>query len=98
MREFWLEITKSMPPQLRQALIEATGDRCNVILSQEIDISSLKSYNLCIASSEGGDISVIDESKLDIVDTIPKPTCLRLVIKDKKDEETAIKAARKGVD
>ncbi|MFH0748346.1 MAG: 3-dehydroquinate synthase II [Candidatus Bathyarchaeota archaeon] len=98
MKEFWLEITKAMSSTLRQALIEATGHQCNVLLSQEIDIATLKAYNLCIASLEGGDISVIDESKLDVIDAIPKPNCLRLVIKDQRDEETVIKAARKGVD
>ena len=98
MRELWIEIKKSMPLKLRKALVEVASNRCNTILSDDICASLLKTYGVCVASREGGDISIINSAELDLIESVPKPCCVRLEIKDRKDEEGAIKAAQKGID
>ena len=98
MKELWVEIKESMPPELRKALIETLNNRCNVILSDEICAPSLKAYGIRVASPKGGDISIIDASELDVIEAFIKPYCLRLVVKDRRDEAKVLKAAKKGVD
>jgi len=98
MKELWIEIEKSMPSGLKESLLEAARNRCSIVLSDKADEPLVKSYGMRLTSREGGDITLIDESKIDVIDTFPKPLCLRLVVKDRKGEEKAINAAGKGVD
>lgn len=98
MRALWVAIERSMPLKLKKALIEAADSSCNVILCDEADIPLVKTHGFCAASQKGGDITLIDESKIDLTDALPKPLCLRLVVKDRRDERKAVKASEKGVD
>lgn len=98
MRELWIEIEESMPVEL-ETFIETAKNSCNmVILSDYANVSSAKAYGVRVASQEGGDISIIDETKIGSMEIYPKPVCLRINIKDRKDEEEAIQAVEKGVD
>lgn len=98
MRELWIALEESIPLKLKEALLEAAKNSCSVVLSDRADAPLVKSHGLRLASPEGGDISVIDESKINTINTSPKPLCLRLVVKDRRDEEKAVKAAGKGAD
>lgn len=98
MKELWIELKKSMSPKLRKDLIEAANNRCNAIISDDIDSYTLKSYSIPVASLMGGDISIIDEAKFRLLEIVPKPSCLRLIVKDRADDEKAVQAAEKGID
>lgn len=98
MREFWIELDKSMSSELKGALLDAVKDCGSAVLSDSADSSIVKSSGMRLASLSGGDITIIDESIIDEVDSLPKPICLRLVVKDRVDEGKAIRAADKGVD
>ncbi len=96
MRELWVALGESAPLEVKEALLEAVENSCSVILSDKADASLAESHGLRLASAEGGDILVIDESMIDAIETLPKPLCLRLIVRDRKDEEKAEKAADKG--
>lgn len=98
MKELWITLEESTPIELKEALLEAAKNSCSVVLSDKADAPLVKSHGLRLASPEGGDISVIDESRIDAIKTLPKPLCLRLVVKDRRGEEKAKRAADKGVD
>jgi len=98
MKELWLTLEESTPLKLKEVLLEAAKNFCSVVLSDKADAPLVKSHGLRLASPEGGDISVIDESMIDAIKTLPKPLCLRLIVRDRKDEEKAGKAADNGVD
>jgi len=98
MRELWVEIKKNVSPELRKDIIQAVSSRCNVILSDEEFIPLIKNYGIKVASHTGGDISIIDYSELEFIESFPKPCCVRLLVKDGKDEENVLKAAEVGVE
>ncbi|MFH0897125.1 MAG: 3-dehydroquinate synthase II [Candidatus Bathyarchaeota archaeon] len=98
MRELWVTIEKSMPLKLKKAFVKAATGSCSVIISDKTDIPLVKANGLRAASFEEGDITIISESKIDLIGTLPKPLCLRLEIRNRRDEDKVVKAAEKGVD
>lgn len=98
MKELWIEIEKSVPLKIKKVLIEVAKKYCSVILSDKTDASLVKKQGVRFASSEGGDILMIDESRINDIGTSPKPLCFRLVVKDREDEDKAIKVAEMGVE
>ncbi|UCH38241.1 MAG: 3-dehydroquinate synthase II [Candidatus Bathyarchaeota archaeon] len=98
MKECWIAFEESMPLELKKALLQTIQGFCRVVISNADDAQIIRSYGMLLASKENGDVRVIDETEIDKVEVLPKPLCLRLVVKDRTDEIKAIKAAGKGVD
>lgn len=98
MRELWVEVEGELSKELEKILIEAENKIQVVILSTEKVTHSLKKLGIRIASREGGEITVIDEAEIDKIDSYKKPLCTKFVIKNRVDEEKAIKAAETGID
>ena len=98
MKELWITLEESAPLKLKEALLEAAKSSCSVALCSKADVSLAKSFGMRSASPEAGNILVIDESKIGVIKTLPRPVCLRLVVKDRKDEEKVRNAAEKGAD
>ena len=98
MKELWIELEQSMSSAIKKAIIEAAKPSCAVVLAEKSDVPFVKSFDMCVASQEGGDITLIDEAKLDSMASLPKPSCFRLEVKDRTDEGQVLKAMEKKVE
>ena len=96
MKELWIEINKVMPLELKKDLLQEARGLCSVVLTDEVD-PLFQTYGMRVASRDRGDISLIDEAQIDGIKDCTHPLCLRLVVKNRKDEEQAMKVAEKGV-
>ena len=91
MKELWIEIAKSASPAERDNLLKLAAELCDVIL-EDTQAHSLSSK---------GDIGVlksIDAPKINKLKRSNKKVALRIGIRGKEDENTAVKAAELGID
>jgi 3-dehydroquinate synthase II len=98
MKACWIAFEESMPFEIKKALLQTVQGLCTVVLSNSDDAQIIRSHGMLLASKENGDLRVIDETEIDEIENRSKPLCLRLVVKDRSDEEKALKAAEKGVE
>jgi len=101
MREFWIEIEDSMTNVLKEKLLRASKDVCDVIVLSEADIHLGKSSTNLVASFVDADIQIIGEAMINQIEILKRQQrilCLKLSVKDKDDEAKAVKAAESGVD
>ena len=91
MKELWIEIIQSAPPAERDKLLKLAAELCDATLD------GTQAHNL----SSKGDISVLnslDAAKIIKLKRSNKKVALRISIRGKEDENTAVKAAELGVD
>lgn len=101
MRELWVKIEKNMKNMLKNDLLKTSRDLCSVYIANDENAHLIKTHKKYLASPEDGGIKIIDESMINQIErlkTQKKPLCLRILIKDRRDEAKAVEAAERGVD
>lgn len=95
-KELWIKIDKTIRGDLRSRILELASKVCDVIYTDEIS-DDLKDTGLKIATkNKEADIIVIEEvepRKIEDAKSKGKKVAIRVTIKDKEDEENAIRAA-----
>ena len=97
MKELWLEIDANLPETQKNKLLKSVAQTCDALLVDEKDVTPAKSSGIKAAStSEEADIIVLstfNPEKLKALKAKGKTVAVKIIIKGKKDEETAIEAA-----
>ena len=91
MKELWLEIAQNAPRVERDSLLKLANEVCDVILEDTKAHSSSSAYDICVLNN-------FDEDELTRVKREGKKVALKINIKGKEDENTAVKAAELSTD
>ncbi|MFW6110801.1 MAG: 3-dehydroquinate synthase II [Thermoproteota archaeon] len=100
MKELWIEIDESIPEDVKANLLPSADQVCDVILTDIPDLEGIEKARIA-SSSEEGDITVLevfDESRIKEMKDRGQTVAVKVNIKSKKDEDTAIKAAELSSD
>ena len=101
MRELWIQIEESASQGIKETLLKSSKSRCNAVVVGDRDIDLARSYGVNAASSNGGDIQIVEENHVEKIDEAKKHhriVCLRLPIRSRMDEAKAVEAVESGVD
>lgn len=102
MKELWLEIGGSLSADLKNSLLKSAAQVCDVILVGAKDVENAEKTGVKIAASSGeSDINLLqtfDESKVNELKRMDKTVAVKVTIRGKRDEETAIQAAELSSD
>ncbi|MGQ9459677.1 MAG: 3-dehydroquinate synthase II [Candidatus Bathyarchaeaceae archaeon] len=102
MKELWIEIDKSLSNELKNTLLSSAAQICDTILVGAEDMEKARKTGVKIATSSGEcDIIMLeafDESKVSELKGMGRTVAVKVIIKGRKDEETAIKAAELSSD
>lgn len=102
MKEFWLEIEKSVSEDLKDDLLNSAFQICDAILIDPEDLEEGEMEEAKIASSsEGGDIVVLetfDENRIKELKKGGSTVAVKVTIEGKEDEDLAIKATELSSD
>ena len=102
MKEFWIEIEESISDDLKNSFLKSAAQVCDAVLIGAEDVEKAKKTGAKIAASSGEcDVSVLeafDEDKMNELKGIGRSVAVKVTIKGKEDEETAIKAAELSSD
>ncbi len=97
MKELWIEIDNSLPKEEKNKLINSAPQFCDVLLVNGEYVEEVKKSGSKVASASGDpDIIVLpafDREQIKKLKRRGKSVAVKVVIKGKKDEETAIEAA-----
>jgi 3-dehydroquinate synthase II len=98
MKELWIEIDESLPEKQKTKLLKSAAQTCDAALVDEKDVTKAKNSGIKTAStSEEADVtvlSVLDSKKLKELKAKGGTVAVKIIIEGKKDEETAIEAAK----
>jgi 3-dehydroquinate synthase II len=98
MKELWIEIDESLPEKQKTKLLKSAAQTCDAALVDEKDVTKAKNSGIKTAStSEEADVtvlSVLDSKKLKELKAKGRTVAVKIIIEGKKDEETAIEAAK----
>ncbi len=102
MKEFWLELNDSIPNHIKKSLLAMASQVCDVILvdARDVEIAGKTGVKIA-ATSRDCDIRVLDgfdEVEIAKLKSAGKAVAVRVTIKGKEDEETAVKAAQLSSD
>ncbi|MFQ6068860.1 MAG: 3-dehydroquinate synthase II, partial [Candidatus Bathyarchaeia archaeon] len=102
MKELWIEIDGSLSDGLKSSLLKSAAQVCDAILVGAKDVENAKKTGVKIATSSGeSDINVLstfDEDNVKELKRIGRTVAVKLTIRGKGDEETAIRAAELSSD
>ena len=102
MKELWIEIDESLSDDLKSSLLKSAAQVCDAILVGAKDVENAKKTGAKIAaSSDESDINVLstfDEDKVNELKRMGRAVAVKVTIRGKGDEETAIKAAELSSD
>ena len=102
MKELWIEINESLSDDLKNSLLKSAAQVCDAILVGAKDVENAKKTGVKIAASSGeSDINVLstfDEDKVNELNRMGRTVAVKVTIRGKGDEETAIKAAELSSD
>lgn len=102
MKELWIKVDKSIPSNIKDILLNSAAQVCDAIIVDAQDVENFKKTGVKIASSSGDcDIHVLevfDKSMIAKLKNMGKAVALRVTIKGKENEDTAIKAANLSSD
>ena len=102
MKELWIEIDESLSTNLKSSLLKSASQLCDVILVGAKDLAKAKKTGVKIAtSSSESDInllSIFDESRVTDLKRMGKNVAVKVIVRERGDEETAIKAAELSSD
>ena len=97
MKELWLELDANLSENQKTKLLEVAIQVCDVVLVDEKDVTKVKNSGIKAAStSEETEItvlSVFNSEKLKVLKAEGRTVAVKIIIKGKKDEKTAIEAA-----
>ena len=98
MKELWLEIEASVPETQKTKLLKSAAKTCDGVLVDTEDVEKTKKAGVKTAStSQEADIvvlSALDPEKLKLLKAEGITTAIKIIITGKKDEKTAIEAAK----
>jgi 3-dehydroquinate synthase II len=101
-KELWIDIDESIPDDLKNSLLNSAAQVCDAVLVGAQDIEKAKKTGAKIAASSGKcDINVLeafDENKMNELKGMGRTVAVKVTIKGRKDEETAIRAAELSSD
>jgi len=101
-KELWIEIDSSISDDLKNSLFNSAAQICDAVLVGAQDVEKAKKTGTKTAASSGKcDISILeafDEDKLKELKGMGRTVAVKVTIKGRKDEETAIKAAELSSD
>jgi len=101
-KELWIKVNESIPSHIKDSLLKSAARVCDVMLADAHDIENARKTGVKIAASSGDcDIYVLDvfdRGKIAKLKSMDKAVAVRVTIKGKEDEETAIKAAKLSSD
>jgi 3-dehydroquinate synthase II len=101
-KELWIEINESLSGDLKSSLLKSASQVCGVILVGAKDVENAKKTGVKIAaSSDESDINVLstfDEGKVNELKRMGRTVAVKVTIRGRGDEETAIKAAELSSD
>jgi len=96
-KELWIEIKESISEDVKNSLLKSAAQICDALLVSAHDIENAKKTGAKIAASSGEcDISVLeafDEDRVKELKRMGKAIAVKVTIRGRGDEETAIKAA-----
>ncbi len=102
MKELWIEIDGLLPEDLKKSLLKSAAQVCDAILVDAKDVENAKKTESKIAaSSDESDINVLstfDKDKVKELKRMGRTVAVKVTIRGKGDEETAIKAAELSSD
>jgi len=101
-KELWIEINESFSGDLKSNLLKSASQVCDVILIGAKDVQNAKKTGVKIAASSGESeinvLSTFDEGKVNELKRMGKTVAVKVTVRGKGDEETAIKAAELSSD
>ncbi|MFB0501750.1 MAG: 3-dehydroquinate synthase II [Candidatus Bathyarchaeia archaeon] len=102
MKELWIEINESISDDLKNTLFNSSAQVCDAVLVGAQDVEKAKKTGTRIAASSGEcDITVLeafDENKVNKLKGMGRTVAVKVTIKGREDEETAIKATELSSD
>ena len=102
MKELWIEIDESISDDLKNSLLKSAAQICDAVLVSPEDVKKTKKTGAkTVASSGECDINVLevfDENKINELKDLGRTIAVKVTIKGKEDQETAIKAAELSSD
>jgi len=102
MKELWIEVDESLPEAQKAKLLKSAAQTCDVAFVDGKDLTKAKNSGIKTAStSEESDITVLsafDPAKVKELKAKDITVAVKITIKGKKDEETAIEAAEVNSD
>ena len=102
MKELWIKVDESIPSHIKDSLLNLATQVCDAILVSTQDAENVRKTGVKIAASSGDcDIHVLeafDKGTIAKLRNMGKAVAVRVTIKGKEDEETAIKAANLSSD
>jgi 3-dehydroquinate synthase II len=97
MKELWIEVDESLSEVQKSKLLNFAGNFCDVLLVGTADMENAKKTGRKVASVSGESVitvlSAFNAEKLKRLKGRGKSVAVKVVIKGKEDEETAIEAA-----
>ncbi|KPV63554.1 MAG: 3-dehydroquinate synthase [Candidatus Bathyarchaeota archaeon BA2] len=102
MKELWIEIDESISNELKNNLLKSAAQICDAVLVGSEDVEKAKKTGAKTAASSGEcDINVLevfDENKINELKDVGRTIAVKVTIKGKEDQETAIEAAELSSD
>ena len=102
MKELWILIDKSISDDLKNSLFNSAAQICDAVLVGAQDVEKAKKTGTKIAASSGEcDITVLeafDENKVNELKGMGRTVAVKVTVKGREDEETAVKAAELSSD
>lgn len=102
MKELWIEIDKSISDDLKNTLFNSAAQVCDAVLVGSEDVEKAEKTGTKIAASSGEcDITVLeafDENKVNELKGMGRTVAVKVTVKGREDEETAVKAAELSSD
>lgn len=101
MRSLWIEVAPSTPKDLKESLFEASKDLCDAVVVDKSDVELAKSYGVPVASLGDGDIKIITEMELGLIEGLRgegNSLCVEIMVTDRSDEDRVVEAVDRGSD
>jgi len=102
MKELWIKVNQSIPGHIKDSLLKLAAQVCDAILVDAQDVENARRTGVKIAASSGDSdirvLEVFDVGKVAELKSVGRAVAVRVTIKGKEDEETAIKAANLSSD
>ena len=102
MKELWIEISEPISDDLKNSLFNSAAQVCDAVLVGAEDVEKAEKTGAKIAASSGEcDITVLeafDENKVNELKGMGRTVAVKVTVKGREDEETAVKAAELSSD
>jgi len=101
-KELWIEIDESLAEDVKKSLLKSAAQVCDALLVGAQDVEKVEKTRAKVAASSGEcDITVLEafaENRVNELKRIDRAVAVKVTIKGKEDEETAVKAAELSSD